>query len=87
MPRDEGLLEPACQGDGPARASHSASEGAAGLEIAAASDLVQKPKHSRGRCWNTAQRWALTATHQRHTMCCASFGVLWSRAERFVGLF
>ena len=39
--------------EGPARASHSASEGAAGLEIAVASDLVMRSrKHSRGRCWN-----------------------------------
>ena len=36
-------------------------------------------KHSRGRCWNCAKRWALTAKHQRHTMCCAPFRVLWSR--------
>ena len=70
------------------RASHSTSEGAAaGLEIAVASDLVTcSRKAFASRWWNCAQRWALTATHQRHTMCCATFRVLWSRAECFVGL-
>ncbi len=46
MPRNKGFLEPACQGEGPARASHSASEGAAGLEIAVASDLVLRSRES-----------------------------------------
>ena len=46
VPRDKGFLEPACQGEGPARASHSASEGVVGLEIVVASDLVMCSRES-----------------------------------------